>query len=97
MPLPRHARVNPSSLVDRELGHLRPDQASSVTQFARTGLGFGGWERRAAARQSDAVGVATVGMVAWMRERRSAWNFEWLSVQCVRRRRRSSRGTSPVT
>lgn len=84
----RYTLLCPSSLVDLEIGRPGPDRASTVTQFARTGP---------AAPQSDPGGDSAEGVVAWMSARKSAWSFAWLSVQCVRRRRRSSRGTSPVT
>ena len=85
-----------SRLVGQELGRSRQKQNSSVTQLART-VFVRAQELHPAAGQPDVVGGSAVGVVAWMSARRSAWSFAWLSVQCVRRRRRSARGTSPVT
>ena len=87
---------SPSSLVNLELGRVRQEQGTYVAQLAHADLTFDHLTH-GAARQPNADGDSAVGVVAWISALRSACSFAWLSVQWVRRRRRSSRGTSPVT
>ncbi len=85
-----------SGLVGKELGRLRQGVGDVRSPTRAEGFAFDHLTATAA-RQSSVVRDSAEGVVAWMSARRSAWSVAWLSVQRVRRRRRSPRGGSPVT